>query len=257
MESLGISKSIETNFGLGSGTSQVVAWIVVLLSIFLVLQFFQVVSGSALKKRRSRGNLVLMLGQCGAGKTATFFRLRDGEEVQTVSSLKQNRDSFPIKTGEAADQTVGPLEVVDFPGHLRMRGKANDMVNEARCIVYVVDSEDKQKLKDVAEHFYELLTHPDILELHTPILLACNKCDLTSARSEKFIVEEIDREIEQMRVSRAATLQGEDQADSYLGIDGQKFKLMEHSPCPIQTCKISAKKGELAPVHDFLMQHFT
>eukprot|EP00913_Durusdinium_trenchii_P001522 g1409.t1 len=145
-----------------------------------------------------------MLGQCGAGKTATFFRLRDGEEVQTVSSLQLSRDKFPIKAGENADQNLPSVEVVDFPGHLRMRGKASDMLPEARCIIYL-----------------------DMLELHTPILIACNKSDLGSARSEKFIVEEIEREIEQMRVSRGATLEGQDQADSYLGIDGEKFKLMD------------------------------
>ena len=53
-----------------------------------------------------------------------------------------------------------------------------------------------------------------MLELHTPILIACNKSDLASARSEKSIVEEIEREMEQMRVSRGATLEGQDQADS-------------------------------------------
>lgn len=64
--------------------------------------------------------------------------------------------------------------------------------------------------EDVAEHFYELLTHPvltlagpvfrtaesgpnaeDMLELHTPILIACNKSDLGSARSEKFIARSL------------------------------------------------------------------
>ena len=79
------------------------------------------------------------------------------------------------------------------------------------------------------------LFEQDVLELHTPMLVACNKSDLTSARTEKFIVralvwagvmhssavlssskvEEIEREIEQMRVSRAATLEGQDQADSW------------------------------------------
>eukprot|EP00435_Cladocopium_sp_Y103_P040529 s2202_g11.t1 len=193
------------------------------------LQLFQVFSGNALgRSRRSRGNVTLMLGQCGSGKTATFFRLRDGEEVQTVSSLQLQRDSFPIKAGENPDQQLSSVEVIDFPGHLRMRGKANDMLPEARCIIYLVDSDDKPKLKDdVAEHFYELLTNRDMLELHTPILIACNKSDLSTARSEKFIVEEIEREIEQMRVSRGATLEGQDQADSYLGIDGEKFKLMD------------------------------
>ncbi|CAK9106869.1 Signal recognition particle receptor subunit beta (SR-beta) [Durusdinium trenchii] len=250
------SGSIESFLGVGSSTALVLTWLVILLSVYITVQIFQVASGGTLRTRRSRGNVTLMLGQCGAGKTATFFRLRDGEEVQTVSSLQLSRDKFPIKAGENADQNLPSVEVVDFPGHLRMRGKASDMLPEARCIIYLVDSEDKPKLKDVAEHFYELLTHPDMLELHTPILIACNKSDLGSARSEKFIVEEIEREIEQMRVSRGATLEGQDQADSYLGIDGEKFKLMEHSPCPIQTCKISAKKNEMQPLYDFLMEQY-
>ena len=33
----------------------------------------------------------------------------------------------------------------------------------------------------------------DMLELHTPILIACNKSDLASARSEKFIVAQLLR----------------------------------------------------------------
>ncbi|CAE7231256.1 Srprb, partial [Symbiodinium sp. KB8] len=250
------SGALEASLGVGSSTASVLTFLLILISVYVTLQIFQVVSGSGIRSRRSRGNAALILGPCGSGKTSVFFRLRDGEEVQTVSSLAPARDSFEIKAGEAEDQKLGPLEVVDFPGHLRMRGKANDMVKEARCIIYLVDAEDKPKLKDVAEHFYELFTHPDVLELHTPMLVACNKSDLTSARTEKFIVEEIEREIEQMRVSRAATLEGQDQADSYLGVDGEKFKLLEHAPCPIQTCRISAKKNQLDPLYDFLLQQF-
>jgi len=78
-----------------------------------------------------------------------------------------------------------------------------------------------------------------------------------TARAEKFITEEIEREIEQMRVSRAATLEGQDSADSYLGVDGEKFKLLEHAPCPVEICRISAKKVELQPVFDFLRQQFS
>merc|ERR1712194_982651 len=153
-------------------------------------------------------------------------------------------------------ESFGPVEVVDLPGHLRYRGRQNELLKEARCIIYMVDSEDKQRLKDVAEHLYELLTHQDIIELHTPILLACNKIDLATAKTEKMIIEEIEREIELMRASRAATLEGQDQADSYLGLDGVKFKLVEHAPCPFETCRISAKKPSLDAVYDFLRQQY-
>mmetsp|Transcript_67555 Transcript_67555/g.197699 ORF Transcript_67555/g.197699 Transcript_67555/m.197699 type:complete len:259 (+) Transcript_67555:69-845(+) len=252
----GLASSVEAKLGVSTSSAQVLTWLAILFVGYLVLQVLQGLSKGVLKSRRGRGNLVLLLGQCGAGKTALFFRLREkNEEVQTVSSLKPIRDVLQIEA-EEGEEALGSIEVVDYPGHQRLRGKAAELLKEARCIVYVIDSEDKQRLKDVAEHLYELMTHPEVLELHTPILLACNKSDLPSARPEKFIMDEIDREIEQMRVSRAATLEGQDQADSYLGVDGEKFKIIEHAPCPIETCRISAKKVQLAPLYDFLRQQF-
>mmetsp|Transcript_33614 Transcript_33614/g.99798 ORF Transcript_33614/g.99798 Transcript_33614/m.99798 type:complete len:252 (-) Transcript_33614:35-790(-) len=220
-----------------------VAYVVVMSTLLPMWQNFKgAVTGKV------RGARTLLLGQCNAGKTTLFFQLRDQEEVSTVSSLNPLRDAVAIE-GMAVD-------VTDFPGHQRYRGKASDILKEAKCLVYVVDAEDKQRLKDVAEHFYELLTHQAVTDARIPILLACNKCDLPSARTEKFIVEEIEREIEQMRVSRAATLEGQDQAESYLGIDGEKFKLLEHSPTSIEVCRISAKKPQIQPVLEFLTKNY-
>lgn len=250
-----LANNVQDKLGVSNNVAQVLAWLTILVVAYMALQVLQGLTKSALQKRRTRGQLALLLGQCGAGKTSIFFRLRDGEEVQTVSSLKPLKDTFQLRPQEDAE-TFGPIEVVDYPGHQRLRGKVAEILKDARCILYVVDSEDKQRLKDVAENLYEILTHPDILELHTPILLACNKVDLATARPDKFILDEIDREMEQMRLSRAATLEGQDQADSYLGIEGEKFKLLEHSPCPIQTCRISAKKLQLEPLYDFLREQY-
>jgi len=223
-----------------SSTTMVFTLLVVMASIYMAVQILQGFSGKPLLGKRSRGQLALILGQCGAGKTALFFRLRELAEVATVSSLKPLRDTMQIK--ESADgEPIGTIEVMDYPGHSRLRGKLQEHLKEARCIVYVVDSENKSQLKDVAEHLYELMTLPDINELHIPILLALNKVDLTAARTEKFIIDELDREIEVMRQSRAATLEGQDSADSYLGIDGEKFKILEHAPCPVTTGRISVR----------------
>jgi len=252
----GITRSLEANLGVSTSVAQVLAWLAILTLGYIVLQVAQGATKGLFTKRRGRGQLALILGQCGAGKTAMFYRMRDQEEVQSVSSLKAQRDTFKIQVGEGSDEVLGPLEVVDYPGHARLRTKAAELLPQARCIVYVVDSEDKQRLKDVAEHLYELLTDPEVNELHTPILLACNKSDLSTARTEKFIVEEIEREMEQMRVSRTAALEGQDSAESYLGVDGEKFKLLEHAPCPVSTCRISSKKAILDPLYDFLRQQF-
>lgn len=250
----GLARSVEANLGVSPNLAQVVVWMLILVVVYLALQLLQgFFSGTGSKVRRARGQSVFLLGQCGAGKTAVFFQLRDQTEVQSVSSLKPVRDTFTIKT-EQEGEGLGPVDVVDYPGHQRLRGKLLDIIGEARCIVYVVDSEAKQQLKDVAEHLYELFTNQEVIDLRIPVLLACNKVDLPAARTEKFILEEIEREIEQMRVSRAATLEGQDQADSYLGIDGEKFRLLEHSPCSVEMCRISAKKNQLEPLLDFLRQ---
>lgn len=257
MESIShVSKGVEANLGVSSSVAQVLTWFAVLACAYVALQVLQGLFGGALKKRRERGQMLLLLGQCGAGKTALYYQLKDQSEVKLVSSLSPNRDKLRIKVGDT-EEYLGPIETIDYPGHQRFRGKQAELYADARCIVYLVDSEDKQKLKDAAEHLYEILTCQEVIELHIPILLACNKSDIGTARTEKFIVEEIEREMEQMRVSRGATLMDQDQADSYLGVDGEKFKLVEHSPCPIEICRISTKKPDISPVYDFLQQQFT
>jgi len=253
------AKILESNFGLSAGLAQATAWVAVLLTAWAAIRVLSSLLGGGSRRKRQRGNLLLLLGQCGAGKTALFFQLRDSTKVRTVSSQKANRDKLKISD---KDGEIGTIETVDCPGHLRLREQAAGLLKDARCIVYVLDAEDKQRLKDVAEHLYELFTHPDILELHLPILLACNKAETSSARPEKFILSEIEREIEAMRLSRGATLEGQDQADSYLGVEGEKFKLLEHAPCSVALARISASprdpaQPQLGPVYEFLRQEFS
>merc|ERR1719311_1005978 len=98
-------------------------WMVILMVGWMLFQMLQGPLSGLLKSRRSRGNAALLLGQCGAGKTALFFQLRDRVEGQSVSSLKLTRDKLQIKTGEGEEDVLGPIEVVDFPGHQRLRGQ--------------------------------------------------------------------------------------------------------------------------------------
>lgn len=249
-----LTSTVEATTGLTGTTAQILTWIFTLVIGYIILQVVQGVVATA-KPKRKRGDLLLILGQTGAGKTALFFQLKDSEMPKTVSSLKPLRSKVEVPA-EGGGEAAASVEAIDYPGHLRHRTKLPDLIPQARCIVYVVDSEDKQKLKDVAEQLYELFTNNDVNALRTPLLLACNKSDSSSARTEKFIIDEIEREIERMRISRGATLEGQDQADSFLGIEGEKFKLLEHSPCVVETCAISAKKPALDPLYSFLRAQF-
>ncbi|CAK0837252.1 unnamed protein product [Prorocentrum cordatum] len=62
------------------------------------------------------------------------------------------RGVAPALSDDPEDPPELPEEVMDYPGHPRLRGKLVEHLKEARCIIYVVDSENKAQLKDVAEH---------------------------------------------------------------------------------------------------------
>lgn len=38
---------------------------------------------------------------------------------------------------------------------------------------------------------------------------------------------------ERSRASRAALLEGEDDADNFIGVEGEAFKILEHAPQPV------------------------
>eukprot|EP00921_Rhytidocystis_pertsovi_P026642 GHVQ01042974.1.p1 GENE.GHVQ01042974.1~~GHVQ01042974.1.p1 ORF type:complete len:338 (+),score=44.11 GHVQ01042974.1:57-1070(+) len=196
---------------------------------------------------KGRSDCVLLLGQCGAGKTALFLRLANLYNSETVSSIKANRGSFPL--GEDNKSTL--TEVIDYPGHRRLREGALSLLPSAKCIVYLVDAADKGSIKNAAEHLYELFTSPPMTHLHLPILIACNKTDLPKARSPFTIKIDIEREIERLKVSRSATLEGQDAADSYIGELDELFQ-MDMVPSVTEFCASSTLQGDIEGIVEFI-----
>lgn len=211
---------------------------------------------------------VLILGQCNAGKTALFFLLRDQlEKLPLVSSLKVLRDTVSLQLPTSGQPAGSPqadsvtVQLMDCPGHPRMRSHGYNLLREATCILYVVDGSDRAALKDAAEHLYDLFTHKALRGgAHTKcaggggcgsMLLCINKLDKMT-RGEKMVVDELEREIERMRLSRSIALEGQDAADSYLGVEGEKFKLSQHAPLAVTVCTISVTHNRISLIYDFL-----
>lgn len=208
------------------------------------------------KRSQKPRSAILILGQCNAGKTSLFFLLRNQiENMPLVSSIKVLRDRIAISEegGPSDKDTVSrkTVEIIECPGHARMRDVGFTALGEARAIVYMVDGTDKAGIKDASEHLYDIFTHR-MLQPGTPMLLCINKLDKMT-RGERMITDEIEREIERMRYSRACSLEGQDAADNYLGIDGERFKLA-HAPCNIDVCSISVTAKRVARVYEFLAQ---
>ncbi|CEM16418.1 unnamed protein product [Vitrella brassicaformis CCMP3155] len=236
---------------------------VVLLAVLCTLLVIVSLARSLRKgtRRLSRGDLLLIAGQCDAGKTALFHYLRSGDFPETVSSLKPNTDIINVLHKDEGDASssggggVGGIEVCDYPGHQRLSHGFFGHLKRARCVVYVIDATDKAALKNVAEHLYEIFTHPATNKLRPPLLLACNKSDVPTARKPDMVKDDIEREIERLRQSRSATLEGQDEADNYLGVDGETFKL-DMAPCRVDMCRMSVKKAEVQDVIKFLADNY-
>eukprot|EP00983_Pelagomonas_calceolata_P094524 1157899-Pelagomonas_calceolata.AAC.3 len=115
---------------------------ILLSSIILVAVFFLLLVLRALS-RPSKSTLppVLLVGPCGAGKTALFFALRDASlHNGTVASMQENEGMVQLQ-GEKGSKK-GQARLLDVPGHERLRHKLEQHLSDACAVVFVVDATD-------------------------------------------------------------------------------------------------------------------
>eukprot|EP00920_Eleutheroschizon_duboscqi_P020550 GHVT01048659.1.p1 GENE.GHVT01048659.1~~GHVT01048659.1.p1 ORF type:complete len:241 (-),score=32.69 GHVT01048659.1:1367-2089(-) len=191
------------------------------VSKWIAVSVFRLVGAASSLVRGRKGlggrspQLALLLGECDSGKTSLFLQLRNGRPGLTVSSMQANHSSVLLSDKLQAAAAAGnahrhsgnnnmhdilhakPLLVnlVDYPGHPRLHTGALKLLPQAKCIVYVIDSADKQAIKTSAERLYELLVHPQMHQFRPPLLVGCNKADLPAARPPEAIQEDLEREM--------------------------------------------------------------
>ncbi|XP_071805926.1 signal recognition particle receptor subunit beta-like [Asterias amurensis] len=212
-----------------------------------------------LARRKNKRNSVLLVGLCDAGKTLLFSRLVHNKYINSYTSIKENSGIYQL-TG----RKKGALVVIDVPGNDRQRMQFWDRFkNQARGIIFVVDSASFQsELKEVAEFVYTLLSDHIISQHKLSVLIACNKQDMTMAKSSKIIQERLEKEMNTLRVSRAATLgstDGSSGGEVFLGARGKEFKFSQLSPVIVEFAECSAKgtsdedgQGELNIVEEWM-----
>ena len=71
---------------------------------------------------------------------------------------------------------------------------------------YYIFSFCRHKLPEAAEILYEVLNNFSVLEKQTPILICSNKQDLKFSRKAAQLENELEREIEELRKVRRATM---------------------------------------------------
>jgi len=207
----------------------------------------------ALRKKGAKGNTVLLLGLNSSGKTVLFQQLRDGSYVNTVTSMKENEDTYiPTKLGLKKE-----IHVVDIPGSLRLRPKLKDFVPITRGIIFLIDSvEFDNDARNISEFLHSLFTTKQISKKKIPVLIACNKQDNVTAMKKLYIKVILQKELDKFKQTKRSIpdqLQDESSEEITLGVEGEPFAFHQLDN-EVSFGECSSKQGEIKEIVEFIDQ---
>lgn len=218
----------------------------ILIALLVIIVTFVVVFVFRQRDNKRRG--VLLLGCCEAGKTLLFTQLVYRKHMQTCTSTAVNSGTYTIQDKGKT------LRLVDLPGFDRIRTQMLDSYKDlARGIMFVVDSSSVQKdIKDIADYLYTVLSDSRISSICPPVLIVCNKQDLTFAKGAKVIQGQLEKEINTVRVTKSAALQdtmASNNNNTFLGNRDRDFTFSDLKPFKVDFAECSAlgKNAESEP----------
>lgn len=121
-----------------------------------------------------------MVGLDSAGKTTILYSLKVGEVVATAPTIGLN-----VETVERGNIS---FTVWDVGGSVKIRELWNSHFQSASGIIFVVDSNDRERVQDARRelHFIATQSSPDV-----PLLLFANKQDLPGAMGAREIADKL------------------------------------------------------------------
>ncbi|KAJ3880705.1 signal recognition particle receptor beta subunit-domain-containing protein [Lentinula edodes] len=182
----------------------------ILASLFVAIISIAIFIFVSRRKSRAKRNLVLLIGPSNSGKTAIFSSLVYGHAPPTITSMQAN-SSFLDLPGKR-----DPIQIVDVPGHPRLRDQFKDFLSSAKALAFVVDANTASRnTAVVAEHLHTVLDAimaiPPSQPLPTLLILA-HKCDLIKASSSSAdasalavtrVQTILERELERRKLSQS------------------------------------------------------
>lgn len=195
-----------------------------------------------LKKRKLHQRGVLIFGLSDAGKTLLYCRLVVSKRMHTYTSLKENTACIDLKNKKS-------LRLIDLPGNDRLRMKLlDDFKHLARGVIFVIDSLNfSREIRDVAELLYTILSDNIINQNRVPFLIVCNKQDEAMAKGSKVIQNQLEKEINTLRITRSASLDLTSEVannNTFLGKKGKDFEFSDLKPICVEFMESSAWSEE-------------
>eukprot|EP01133_Synstelium_polycarpum_P001178 gene1178-1355_t len=164
------------------------------------------------------------------------------QPLQTYASIAPNKGQYKGSKKTAA--------LVDIPGHEKMKPSLPQHLAAAACVVYLIDSSTfMSNSTREAQALYDILVESNVYEKKIPMLIFCNKTDLDSSIAESDIQSTLERELDDLRITKgsAPTELGRDDGnhgDIYLGNEGETFQF-DHLPNEVTFAKGSLLDEEL------------
>ena len=113
---------------------------------------------------------ILMLGLNGSGKT-TILNYLDGNSDEIPAPTIT--PSFSAGTNLSKGLDGLSISIWDFSGDERFRQEWSRFVREPQVLLFVVDSADTSRIKEVSQYLISILEHPKIEGI--PVLILANK----------------------------------------------------------------------------------
>lgn len=127
---------------------------------------------------------ILMLGMDAAGKTSILYRLKLGEEVETIPTL-----GFNVETLHRGNLR---LIVWDIGGQEQLRKIWRFYFHGTNGLIFVVDSSDHKRINLVKDEVEKMLQTQELEE--AVLLFFANKQDVANAMSVEEIIQKLDLE---------------------------------------------------------------
>ena len=131
---------------------------------------------SLFEKKKAR---VVMVGLDSAGKTTILNALRFRRHEQTVPTIGFNIETVSYKNVR--------FDVWDLGGQDTLRPLWGHYYDDADAIIFVVDSNDRDRIQQSRESLRKLLG--DNSPRRTPLLMYCNKQDMKDSLSVREVME--------------------------------------------------------------------
>jgi ADP-ribosylation factor 1/2 len=125
-----------------------------------------------------RERRTIMVGLDGAGKTTLLYKMKLGDVVVCHICRRQNLTGAP------------PSAVWDIGGQDRIRKLWRHYYNNNDAIIFVIDSNDEERIDEAREEIAGLMKEPQLE--HSSLLVFANKQDLPHALSIATIADRLN-----------------------------------------------------------------